>query len=120
MENLFVEATVKAVIKKANPQCTAGGSGLRYSHLQAALCDELVEDLAASATLVNGKSLERAGSITEEVVLCSGLVDDGECSQDYCRRCMKPRCTTLSSYPTSWAYSRNIQSHVKHPYHQYN
>ena len=27
-------------------------SGLRYSHLQAALCDELVEDLAAFATLV--------------------------------------------------------------------
>ena len=29
-----------------------GPSGLRYSHLQAALCDELVEDLAAFATLV--------------------------------------------------------------------
>ena len=47
MENLFEEATVKAVIKKANPQSAAGPSGLRYSHLQAALCDELVEDLAA-------------------------------------------------------------------------
>ena len=52
MENLFEEATVKAVIKKANPPSAAGPSGLRYSHLQAALCDELVEDLAAFATLV--------------------------------------------------------------------
>ena len=52
MENLFKEATVKAVIKKANPQSAAGPSGLRYIHLQAALCDELVEDLAACATLV--------------------------------------------------------------------
>ena len=52
MENLFEEATVKAVIKKANPQSAAGPSGLRYNHLQAALCDELVEDLAAFATLV--------------------------------------------------------------------
>ena len=52
MENLFEEATVKAVPKKANPQSAAGPSGLRYSHLQAALCDELVEDLAAFATLV--------------------------------------------------------------------
>ena len=52
MENLFEEATVKTVIKKANPQSAAGPSGLRYSHLQAALCDELVEDLAAFATLV--------------------------------------------------------------------
>ena len=52
MENLFGEATVKAAIKKANPQSAAGSSGLRYSHLQAALCDELVEDLAAFATLV--------------------------------------------------------------------
>ena len=52
MENLFEEATVKAVIKKANPQSAAGPFGLLYSHLQAALCDELVEDLAAFATLV--------------------------------------------------------------------
>ena len=52
MENLFEEATVKAVIKKANPQSAAGQSGLRYSHLEAALCGELVEDLAAFATLV--------------------------------------------------------------------
>ena len=46
-KNLFEEATVTAVIKKANPQSAADSSGLRYSHLQAALCDELVEDLAA-------------------------------------------------------------------------
>ena len=52
MENLFEKATVKAVIKKANPQSEASPIGLRYSHLQAALCDELVEDLAAFATLV--------------------------------------------------------------------
>ena len=52
MENLFEEATVKAVIKKANPQSAAGPSGLYYSHLQAAPCNELVEDLAAFATLV--------------------------------------------------------------------
>ena len=52
MENLFEEATVKVIIKKTNPQSAAGPSGLRYSHLQAALCDELVEDLAAIATLV--------------------------------------------------------------------
>ena len=52
MENLFEDGTEKAVIKKANPQSAAGPSGLRYSHPQAALCDELVEDLAAFATLV--------------------------------------------------------------------
>ena len=52
MENLFKEATVKAVIKKANPQSAVGPSGLRYSHLQAALYDELVEDLAAFTALV--------------------------------------------------------------------
>ena len=51
MENLFEVVTVKAV-KKANPQSAAGPSGLRYSHLQAALYDELVENLAAFATLV--------------------------------------------------------------------
>ena len=49
MENLFEEA---AVIEKTNPQSATSPSGLRYSHLQAALCDELVEDLAAFATLV--------------------------------------------------------------------
>ena len=52
MENLFKKATVKAVIKQANPQSAAGPSGLRYSHLQTAVCDELVEDLATFATLV--------------------------------------------------------------------
>ena len=52
MENLFEEATVKAVIKKANQQSVAGPSGLLYSLLQAALCDELAEYLAAFATLV--------------------------------------------------------------------
>ena len=52
MENLFEEATVKSIIKEANPQGAADSSGLRYSHLQTALCDELVEDLAAFAMLV--------------------------------------------------------------------
>ena len=52
MENLFEEATVKAVIKKASPQSAADPSGLRYSHLQTALCDKLVEVLAAFATLI--------------------------------------------------------------------
>ena len=50
-QNLFEEVTVKTVIKKVNPQSAEGPSGLRYSHLQAALCDELVEDFAAFATL---------------------------------------------------------------------
>ena len=52
MENLFEEATVKVFIKRINPPVAAGLFGLRYSHLQAALCDELVEDLAAFANLV--------------------------------------------------------------------
>ena len=52
MENLFEEATVKAVIKKANSKSAEGPSGLRYSHLQAALCDQLVKDLAAFVTPV--------------------------------------------------------------------
>ena len=52
MENVFEEATAKAVIKKANPQSVPGPSGLRYSLLQAALCDELVEYLAAFTTFV--------------------------------------------------------------------
>ena len=52
MDNLFKEATVKAVITNVNPQNAAGPSELRYSHLRAALCDELVEDLAAFVGLV--------------------------------------------------------------------
>ena len=52
MENLLGEARVKADIKSTNPQSTAGPSGLRDSHLQAALCDELVKGLAGFATLV--------------------------------------------------------------------
>ena len=51
MENLFEEATMKASIKKANPQSVAGLSGRRCSHTQTALYDELVEVLAAFATL---------------------------------------------------------------------
>ena len=52
MENLLEEATIKAVIKKPNPQSAAGPSGLHYSHLQTALCNKLVEVLAAFATLI--------------------------------------------------------------------
>ena len=48
VEHLFDEAT----LKKANPQSAAGPSGLRYSHLQAAPCDELVEEIAEFAALV--------------------------------------------------------------------
>ena len=66
----------------------------------------------------NGKSLERAGSVTEDVVLCSGLVDGGRWSQDYCRRRIGSRCIILSQYPNSWAYSCNIYSH-RQPYNQY-
>ena len=43
---------MKAFIKKASPQIAAGSSGERYSHLQATLCDELVEDHAAFTTLI--------------------------------------------------------------------
>ena len=52
MEDLLKEATVKAVIKKANLQSAAGPSGLRCSHLQTVLCDELIEVLATFATLI--------------------------------------------------------------------
>ena len=52
MESLFEEVMVKAFIKKANLQSVAGPSRPRYSYLQVAPCDELVEDLAAFATLV--------------------------------------------------------------------
>ena len=52
MENLFEETTVEYFMKKARPVSAAGPSGLRYSHLQSTLCDELVEDLAAFAALV--------------------------------------------------------------------
>ena len=43
---------MRAVIKKTNSQSAAGPSGLRYSHLQAALCKKLVKTLAAFARLV--------------------------------------------------------------------
>ena len=52
VEHLFDEATLKATIKKVNPLSVAGPSGLRYSHLQVALCDGLVEEIAEFATLV--------------------------------------------------------------------
>ena len=52
MKSLLEEAAVKTVVKKIHPQSVAGPCGLRYSRLQAALCDELVEDRAAFATLV--------------------------------------------------------------------
>ena len=52
MKKLFEEVTIKDFIKKANSQNAADPSGLRYSHLQAALCDELVKNLATFTTLV--------------------------------------------------------------------
>ena len=61
IENLFEEAMVKAAIKKANPQGVAGASRLHCSHLQAALCDEPIEDLAAFATRIfSGLALPQA------------------------------------------------------------
>ena len=67
----------------------------------------------------NGKSLEQVGSVTENVVLCSGLVDGGRWSKDYCRRRIEPHCIILSQYPNSWTYSCNIHSHGQ-PYNQHN
>ena len=52
MKNLLEEAAVKAVVKKTNPQSVTSPCGLRYSHLEAALYNELVEDRAAFATLI--------------------------------------------------------------------
>ena len=52
MKNIFKEATVKAAIKNANQQGTAGSSGLRYCYRQAKLCDELEDDPAAVVTFV--------------------------------------------------------------------
>ena len=46
VEHLFDEATLKAIIEKADPQSAAGPSGLRYSH------HALVEEIAEFATLV--------------------------------------------------------------------
>ena len=48
----FEEATVKTFINKTNTQRATGSSGSSYSHLQAALCDKLVEDPGAVETLV--------------------------------------------------------------------
>ena len=47
--------------------------------------------------------LERAGSVTGEVVLCLGLVDAGDAHRINRRRYKEPRLITVS-----WAYSRNI------------
>ena len=43
-----------------------------------------------------GKSLERAGSVTGEVVLCSGLVDAGGAQIINRRRYMEPRFIIVS------------------------
>ena len=53
---LFDEAMLKTVINRTNPKSAAGPSGLRYSHLQAALCDGLVEEIAEFTTLVFSSS----------------------------------------------------------------
>ena len=57
---------MKAITKNASPQSAAGPLGLRYGYLQAALYGELVEDLAAFATLV------LFDSVLFLVFLCSG------------------------------------------------
>ena len=44
---------LEATIMNTSLQSEAGPSGLRCSHLQAALCEELVKDLATFATLVS-------------------------------------------------------------------
>ena len=44
---------------------------------------------------LNGKSLERAGSVTGEVVLCSGLVDAVGAHRINRRRYMEPRLITV-------------------------
>ena len=46
MESFFEEATVKCHQERQPTQNAAGTSGLRYSHLQCTLCDELVKDVA--------------------------------------------------------------------------
>ena len=46
-------------------------------------------------------------------MLCSGLVDDGRSSQDYIAGdTWNFVLLIISQYPTSWAYSRSIHSHV--------
>ena len=62
-------------------------------------------------TSIMGSLFGRAGFVTEEVVLGSGLVDGGRCSQGYCSRCIELRCINVFYYPNSWAYFRNIYSH---------
>ena len=74
MGNIFEEATVKAIIKKANPYSAAGSSGPRYNHLQAALCDEMVKDVVAIATLVvSSRVLPQVFWTTHTSVNLSGL-----------------------------------------------
>ena len=89
---------MEAVIKKANPQSAAGPSGLRYSHLQAALCNEQAEDLAAFAMLVfysrvfpqevwtldMSPNLSALGQMTRPVA-CGDILRRG-ISAGFCRR----------------------------------
>ena len=72
-----------------------------------------------SFTSVMGSLFCRAGSVTKEVVLGSGLVVGGRWSQNYCIGCIEPRCIIVSQYPNSWAYSCNMYSH-RQSYNQYN
>ena len=51
----------------------------------------------------NGKSLERAGSVTGEVELCSGLVDDGGTHRIIAGDTWNLVFIIVSSYLTSWA-----------------
>ena len=62
------------------------------------------------AEIDNGKSLERAGSVTGEVVLCSGLVDDGRDHRFIAGNTWNLILSLSPSTPRHWAYSRNILS----------
>ena len=67
----------------------------------------------------NWKSLCRAGSGTEEVVLCfkvAWMMAGGHRIDR--RRCIEPRCIIVFQYSNSWAYSCSIHSH-RQPYNQY-
>ena len=107
-------STVLSLLSRRSPPSTTGQITLQavahpYFDLSLAV---MLWVLYLTFSVCNGKSLERTESVKGEVVLCSGFVDGGRCSQDYCRRNIEPRCTIVSWYPTSSAYSRNIQSHA--------
>ena len=56
VEEPFSAEDIRASIKKVSPQSAPGPSGLRFSHLQEALDDDLVEELSNFAKLVFSSS----------------------------------------------------------------